>query len=892
MRSSNLPASIVASTTPDMFKSRRSSHLVLMQDDRDRLGRKVSGPRKGAIVNESKPYAGVGGMKKLLARRKLELEEEGEENDQSKDTSSISVPLHSVPDSDSFPTVASAPGERSLNLRVGRSQTFRSHPRPYKANFSAKFDEEPDDTSEKANYHSQTQREMLKEAAKKVPSTELPTDFSFAKNSTAVDGMEEVPTTLLPFPLLKSSSPASESESASKRADSSMASSTLEVPAAVPIRIPTPEPKVSSSAPSKAPPGFSLAPGPPLVPPAGGIPTFFASSLPKDSPPAAPVSNLTSSRSSTATVPLAAPSAFSLTAPSTQPVNDLENPFWDGDKKTGEEASKPPQSVFDKVSTRESANAATPTPPPLFGGVTSAFPAFPAVDTASSTSTGFSFAKLSQEGDAKESSAEAPEPPKLPFSFGTSSNQKRPEIETIAPKALASNTTSTLFGDSSKPGLFEPPKASPFGTTGPPQSTPSPLPFSFGSNTSQNAAATAAPSQSTLFGLTPTTATTADTPKSIFGNSGAFSFASEPVQKAKEVKTAPAPFSFGATLSSPLTVPVAVSKPAPAPVFSFDQASTNASSSVAPIAFSFGGGGSATADVSSKQPFMFGQTNPIAPTARPVTPPKNSDNEFRMEESPTREMQQNGNGKLAETRPSLGGFSFGTNNSDSNAGSSLFGGGNSSTGAPLSTPFSFGGSSLANPFAPKNPQSEESKGFAGFGQTAPVPPTISTTFSFGQQLKSPENAQRPSTTGPFSFAATPTSATSATPAFSFSGSTNSNPFGQPAPGSAPSSPSTFNQPSFAFGGPTTTAGGAFAFGSQPASPAGGANLTLPQSSFGTGGGFGQSAPQQPSSPFNSPIALAPSTSSGGSLFTMGSAPAPAPGARQIKKLPNRRVVKR
>jgi len=32
MRSSNLPASITATTTPDMFKCRRPSHLILMQD--------------------------------------------------------------------------------------------------------------------------------------------------------------------------------------------------------------------------------------------------------------------------------------------------------------------------------------------------------------------------------------------------------------------------------------------------------------------------------------------------------------------------------------------------------------------------------------------------------------------------------------------------------------------------------------------------------------------------------------------------------------------------------------------------------------------------------------------------------------------------------------------
>ncbi|KAF8906049.1 hypothetical protein CPB84DRAFT_546328 [Gymnopilus junonius] len=74
LHSFSIPASIAASTTPDLFKSRRSSKLILMQDDRERVAARSSG--KSPLVNETKPYAGEGGMKKLLARRKLEEEEE------------------------------------------------------------------------------------------------------------------------------------------------------------------------------------------------------------------------------------------------------------------------------------------------------------------------------------------------------------------------------------------------------------------------------------------------------------------------------------------------------------------------------------------------------------------------------------------------------------------------------------------------------------------------------------------------------------------------------------------------------------------------------------------------------------------------------------------------
>jgi len=61
---------------PDMFKTKpkRPHAPILMHTDKNekpRLGRS-----KGREVNGAKPYAGEGGMKKLLARRKQEEEEE------------------------------------------------------------------------------------------------------------------------------------------------------------------------------------------------------------------------------------------------------------------------------------------------------------------------------------------------------------------------------------------------------------------------------------------------------------------------------------------------------------------------------------------------------------------------------------------------------------------------------------------------------------------------------------------------------------------------------------------------------------------------------------------------------------------------------------------------
>ena len=214
MRSSNLPASITATTTPDMFKCRRPSHLILMQDDKDRLGKKTG---KGPVVNETKPYAGEGGMKKLLARRKLEedLELENDQNDKAdrKNKGSQEVRVdHMAKEADlmdgdashyNLPpmTAASLSGSKSgsdwfaaasgssastsgSSLRVGRLKTSRNHiQRPSRARFSAVYEDDVDDSMEDDGSR-RTEREELEEAARKAPLFNIPHGFSFASDTS------------------------------------------------------------------------------------------------------------------------------------------------------------------------------------------------------------------------------------------------------------------------------------------------------------------------------------------------------------------------------------------------------------------------------------------------------------------------------------------------------------------------------------------------------------------------------------------------------------------------------------------------------------------------------------------------------------------------------------
>ena len=689
-------------------------------------------------------------------------------------------------------------------------------------------------------------------------------------------------------------------------------------------------PTLVSNQPSKLPaPAISSVPiaepkptlGPLILPASvptssgnGNIPNFFASSqfLAKAPTPPVPVPalNFTASLTRTEQAPLVS-----------RPVKDAENPFWDGEKESKLSDVKSAQNILPAYEKSGTPSGSALTPVLL---------ASSSVADAHTAALPFTFIKPTE---AK------PEAPifgsttivelKQPFSFPAPSKPASLDGAASSGENVTSFIPPSFLGEAPKLLGKLTSSTSAFGQVVPPQSSPSPLSFTFGSQNPSKTEpkATSVGSEGTPGGLESTHSSTLEGPKPSFrGIDGGniFSFDQTPDRHTDQDLTKSATFPFSTTSPAPVVAPKPVEEPKPVaeplPVFPFGQLSGTSAGAAAssPITFGFGSAGTTSADVSPRQSFTFGQHNVVAPTERPVTPPKNPDNEFRMEESPTREIQQSNEAN----KPSLAlgsGFSF---NASTPIGTSLFGGGPQNLTSPLppTSPFSFSSSSPSNPFAPKD-KVDEPKTFGGFGQASAVPsppsnsfappdkndehkpfgtfgktnavPSTSIGFSFGQMTKASEETQRPPTTGSFSFNTTPTSATASSP-FSF-GTQNANPFGQATSSSAPSSPSTFTQPSpFAFGAPAPSTNTSFGFGSQPTSPAGGANLTLPQPTSAGGFTFGQQA-QQPSSPFGAPIPLAPSTSSTGALFTIGAAPAPAGvagGPRQIRKLPNRRGGKR
>lgn len=630
--------------------------------------------------------------------------------------------------------------------------------------------------------------------------------------------------------------------------------------------------------PSTTPPGTS----------GSGVPNFFATSAvlstaASASPPqtSSSVPNFfANSAAINNTGSIAPPQASSFSPAHATPTKDAENPLWEGEK-----TSKP---------------AVLATKPFSFGDVhkPTSSPLFGVPPTGSSSSTIFNGETTHEifESSATPTSVKEVETAPTTSVFGV----------VVAPKQTKLLQPPFSFGAPTKPNeLLQQSVADPETSkvpevvTAPPEATKRPPLFGsapvssfagFGGSTAGiPTAETSKPAF--LFGQ-PTSGASAPVhaPKPLFGAeaAGAFSFGQGPSSApASDTQPSPAsPFSFGAAPSTP---PAGAEKKAP---FTYGPSPVTAAVA-ASSTFSFGppGGSSHGTDVSHK-PFAFG--NPGTAPARPVTPPKN-EQEFRMEESPTRDM----NGKAAEVpKPAMGGFSFGVP-SVSMTGSTLFGQNNQS-GQTSSGPFSFAGTSntpLPNPFAVKPEEKQESKdlGFSGFGQNTSVP-----GFSFGQK-PTVATPTTPSSTGGFSFGQAPlVGSTNTSTSFAFSGPPNpSNPFSQSPSnvGSAPNSPSTFNQSTpFSFTSPTAP-NNPFAFGSsQPASPATNGNTSLPQAPGTPGGGFafGQSSASAPqnTSPFQASSTTLPPVS--GSLFTIGSAPPPAPsgGGRAIKKLPNRRTIKR
>ena len=157
---------VASSSVPDLFKSRRTSKLVLIHDEKrsTRLGAKHVDSRKAPVVNDTKPYAGEGGMKKLLARHKYDIgvdEEQDVQDTEDKgmdDDAQVELSRKSETGKGTSATktdwfAAASTIDRPLNttssLRVGRDKKRNHIARPkaklVKPKFSAAFDEDGDD---------------------------------------------------------------------------------------------------------------------------------------------------------------------------------------------------------------------------------------------------------------------------------------------------------------------------------------------------------------------------------------------------------------------------------------------------------------------------------------------------------------------------------------------------------------------------------------------------------------------------------------------------------------------------------------------------------------------------------------------------------------------------
>ena len=195
-----------SSNVPDLFKPRRSSKLVLMHDEKrsTRIGAKHVDSRKAPLTNDTKPYAGEGGMKKLLARHKYEIGTDEEQDQRVQDT--VEGDDKAMDDGQADPSVKSGRGidssvtktdwfaaasdvDRPLNsassLRVGRDKKRNHIVRPkaksVKPKFSAAFDEDGDDMMDEG-----IDDEQEKIGKEEILSSKFvfspPPGFSFAQN--------------------------------------------------------------------------------------------------------------------------------------------------------------------------------------------------------------------------------------------------------------------------------------------------------------------------------------------------------------------------------------------------------------------------------------------------------------------------------------------------------------------------------------------------------------------------------------------------------------------------------------------------------------------------------------------------------------------------------------
>lgn len=188
---SSLGASASSSNITDMFARKHSLILMGDHDRPTKRDKKTKGKGRSKETNETKPYAGTTGIKKRLAKVKApnhDAKGKSASNEvpileqtavsSPKETIVPELPVPPPKEKDTFNVAAfppsTSPAQQS-SLRVGRAA--RSHlSRPIKK-FSASYDDEDD----KVGDESKKDLEMLTEAAKKVPTFEIPPGFSFAK---------------------------------------------------------------------------------------------------------------------------------------------------------------------------------------------------------------------------------------------------------------------------------------------------------------------------------------------------------------------------------------------------------------------------------------------------------------------------------------------------------------------------------------------------------------------------------------------------------------------------------------------------------------------------------------------------------------------------------------
>ncbi|KAK2467089.1 hypothetical protein APHAL10511_001347 [Amanita phalloides] len=854
------------SSVPDLFKSRRTSKLVLMHDEKRsmRFGTKGGDSRKVALANDTKPYAGEGGMKKLLTRRKLEIEADEEYRQEVED---ILNGEDKIMDSESPGELSSKPGpdssysatrtdwlaaasiaDRPLNsassLRVGRDKKRNHIARPkaklVKPKFSAAFDE--DDAMDEG-VNDEKGKVITEDVASKAFVFNPPPGFSFLQNNTpslqGSDDTKELPILSLPFSLTKSQ-------------DGKVDSMKLNLPVSF-------APATAESKSSFIPQSELSLVEANLTNVSSVVPHFFANSKILSKPMDIAASPLNFKLASTQDT-----EGRSLSMSPSTVSTDTSHVPRDTEKKL-DHAINANIIVNDHPSTLISSIQETTSSLAIASHSTLSQP-----DVTINMASGTEHAALNSSLSDDTAQGEPRGTMETMDSMSTEGNHPVSELKS----AFISNTD-TLTGTNK---LAPRKPSAEHSLTGGSQRVSGQGFASMSNNDAHKISSAPETVGSLVTGSTPgfVSATARSetepfkpsfgltnesmTPKTSFGG---FSFQ---VADATNKNKAQAPVNSVVSLSTTPSEMQPEQKKSAVFTFGGQQPPTLATTSTNP--FSFGGGGSVADGVS--KPFAFGtSTSGVSLLGRPITPPKAQDQEVQMEESPTRDVQS------SDTKSTSLGFSFGQNATSG----SLFGA-QTNGNVTNSSPFSFGASQspTTNAFASTAREVKADKPI-NFAQTSSFPFSPSNKVDVAGAAQSPTN-------GPFSFGSGATSF-----AFSSSGNTPNNPFGQPQASSTPGSPATFGASPFSFGPPTSNS--AFTFGSsQPASPVSNGSLSLPQpataSSFGSTG-FGQSAP---SSPFSATSPVAPSAP-GAPLFTIGSAPMTTPGApRQFKKLPTRRGGKR